>query len=55
MTTPTWRRPRGGRPPLPGGEERIHPIEESEEVAAAVDDDAPVPELAEAPETEAQD
>ncbi len=40
----------GGRPPdgLPGGEgAHIHPIEESEEVAAAVDDEAPVPELAE--------
>jgi hypothetical protein len=37
----------GGRAPLPGGEELIHPIEESEDVAAAVDDEAPVPELAE--------
>lgn len=40
----------GGRPPdeLPGGEGAdIHPIEESEEVAAAVDDEAPVPELTE--------
>lgn len=35
----------GGRAPLPGGEELIHPIEESDEVAAAVDDEAPVPEL----------
>jgi hypothetical protein len=42
----------GGRPPdgLPGeggAGANIHPIEESEEVAAAVDDEAPVPELAE--------
>jgi hypothetical protein len=37
----------GGRAPLPGGDERIQPIEESEEVAAAVDDEAPVPQLAE--------
>lgn len=35
----------GGRVPVPGGKEPIHPIEESEEVAAAVDDEAPVPEL----------
>jgi hypothetical protein len=40
----------GGRAPLPGGEELIHPIEESEDVAAAVDDEAPVPELAEGSE-----
>jgi hypothetical protein len=41
----------GGQAPagLPGGAGAdIHPIEESEEVAAAVDDEAPVPELAEA-------
>lgn len=50
----------GGRPPdgLPRGEGEgadIHPIEESEEVAAAVDDEAPVPELAEtAPPSEPQ-
>ena len=37
----------GGRAPAPGGEEPIHPIEESQDVAAAVDDEAPVPELAE--------
>jgi hypothetical protein len=42
----------GGRAPLPGGEELIHPIEESEDVAAAVDDEAPVPELAEGSEGE---
>jgi hypothetical protein len=42
----------GGRAPLPGVEEPIHPIEESEDVAAAVDDEAPVAELAEGSEHE---
>jgi hypothetical protein len=45
----------GGRAPLPGVEEPIHPIEESEDVAAAVDDEAPVPELAETVESEPQE
>jgi hypothetical protein len=38
----------GGQAPERGAD--IHPIEESEDVAAAVDDEAPVPELAEAAE-----
>ncbi|MBX6356628.1 MAG: hypothetical protein IRZ05_12325 [Micromonosporaceae bacterium] len=40
--------PRGGE--QPGGEEPIRPVEESEDVAAAVEDEAPVPELAPEPE-----
>jgi hypothetical protein len=40
----------GGRAPRPGGAQPIRPIEETEQVAAAVDDEAPVPEMAQAQE-----
>jgi hypothetical protein len=40
----------GSPGPLPGDAQPIQPIEETEEVAAAVDDEAPVPELAQTQE-----